>query len=182
MTWVKLDDAFPDNPKVVGLSSDAFRLYVEALCYCGRHLTDGQVPESAVKRMGGDNASELVDAGLWTPSGKGWLVNDYLEFNPSREKVKADRAKRAEAGKKGAEVRWNGKSDGTSYGKSHGTAHTNRNAPGPSRPVSKTSGPVDNSRPRLKPVEELRADQEVEGPPAPRDVALDAIRAMKGAK
>ena len=46
MTWIKLDDGFPNNPKIVGLSDHSFRLYIAGLCYSGKYLTDGFIPET----------------------------------------------------------------------------------------------------------------------------------------
>lgn len=95
MTWLKLDDSFPSHPKVVGLSDAAFRLHVTALCYCGQHLTDGLVPKSATRTMGAFRPpviAALVDAGLWAVVDEGWQINGFLDYNPSRAKVEADRA------------------------------------------------------------------------------------------
>lgn len=104
MPWVKLDDSFPDNPKVDGLTSDAFRLYVSALCYAGRHLTDGFVEAARVPRLiprfRRSHLNELVAAGLWLEVPGGWEIHDYLDYNPSAGKVKAERAAAAERMKK----------------------------------------------------------------------------------
>lgn len=100
MTWVKLDDGFPDHLKVDGLSDPAFRLYVTALCHCARHLTDGYVAADRaprlVPRFKKGLADELVTAELWTVAEGGWMVHDYLDFNPPAEKVKKERAAAAE--------------------------------------------------------------------------------------
>jgi hypothetical protein len=102
--WVKLDDRFPTNPKVEGLSAKAFRAYVEGLCHCGLHLTDGEIIGAAARRLAGPRfAAELVAAGLWLhdeASGAYW-VNDYLAFQPSRSQVEEDRRRKAEAGRRG---------------------------------------------------------------------------------
>jgi hypothetical protein len=42
-------DGALDHPKIVALSSDAFRLWVEGGSYCTRHLTDGRIPAAAVR-------------------------------------------------------------------------------------------------------------------------------------
>lgn len=91
--WVKLDDNFPSNDKVLSIGADAFRLYVEGLCHCGRNLTDGFVSAPALARLWApEQADALVDAGLWAEVDGGYEVNDYLEFNPSREQVERERA------------------------------------------------------------------------------------------
>jgi hypothetical protein len=48
MTWVRLDDQFPDHPKVVNLSDRAFRLHVWGICYSARFLTDGLIQRDAI--------------------------------------------------------------------------------------------------------------------------------------
>ena len=86
MTWVKLDDRFPDDPKVEQLSAVAFRLYVSALCYCGRHETDGCIPRIRVQRLlpTGNHrkaAAELVTAGLWAEGDDCYVIHMYLKYN-----------------------------------------------------------------------------------------------------
>lgn len=94
MTWVRLDDLFPDHPKIMGLSDRAFRLHIVGLCYSARALTDGHVPEQIVHRSCRNHArvvSELVDAGIWAKRGDGYDIHDYTEYQPTREKVLAER-------------------------------------------------------------------------------------------
>jgi hypothetical protein len=100
VTWVRLDDNFPDHPKVDGLSDPAFRLYVTALCHAGRLLTDGFVGSSRVSRLlprfKRSYVDELVEAGLWDVVEGGWQIHDFLDRNPSAAKVKAEREAAAE--------------------------------------------------------------------------------------
>lgn len=97
MTFLALDDQFPDHRKVAGLSDAAFRLHVAGLAYCARHLTDGHIPGEEiprlVRRFRKTAPSELVDAGLWMPALNDYVVHDYLQWNPSREQVLARREK-----------------------------------------------------------------------------------------
>lgn len=118
MTWSKVGDELHSHPKAVEADLEAMGLWVLALSHCGAYLTDGHVKRSAALRIAGDPArldrlaGDLVRVGLWEPhpSGDGWQIHDYLEFNPSREEVLAARQtlseKRAEAGRRGAEKRW----------------------------------------------------------------------------
>lgn len=106
MTWVRLDDQFPIHRKVGALSDPAFRLHVEAICWCARHLTDGVVSRddlSTVSRIRGAEryAAELVRRGCWSETAEGWLIHDYLEYQQSRSKVLHTREQRAKAGKAG---------------------------------------------------------------------------------
>lgn len=90
MTWIKLDDTFPNNPKILPLSNSAFRLYIEGLCYANQYLTDGFLAQAVVKRLDGDSAHlELVDAGLWDIADGGMQIHDYCEHQSSRADVQA---------------------------------------------------------------------------------------------
>lgn len=109
MTWVKLDDTFPEHSKVISLSDKAFRLHVTAICFAAKNETDGEIPRAALARLGGSPkiAHELHEVGLWeTTSRGGWVVHDYLEYNRSRAELEAERQRKAEAGAKGAANRW----------------------------------------------------------------------------
>lgn len=93
MAWAKLDDAFAEHPKVVGLPDAAFRLHVHALCYASRNLTDGAIPVGALRLLRGTQrqVAVLVSVGLWERAGPGWAIHDYLHYNPSRTNVETRR-------------------------------------------------------------------------------------------
>lgn len=98
MTWVKLDDQFPDHPKVVKAGGDAAWLHVTAICYANRHLTDGFIPEGQVIRLSDRRnpaklAAELVKVGMWETAVGGWMIHDFLDWNPSAAEVKKRREK-----------------------------------------------------------------------------------------
>lgn len=121
MPWVRFDDQFTIHRKVDGLTDAAFRLHVAAVFWSARNLTDGFVPEEdldlvcARLRQPARFAAECVKRGVWhhshqaCPSEKcpapvdnpGWVVHDYWEYQPTREKVLADRETKAKAGQKG---------------------------------------------------------------------------------
>jgi len=98
MAWVKLDDGFYDNPKILAVGLAAAGLYAAALSYAGRKLTDGFVPDVAVWMLTGgeEDGAELpkflVNHGLWTVVPGGYQIHDFLEYNPPASKVKSDRA------------------------------------------------------------------------------------------
>lgn len=106
MTWVKLDDHFPDHPKVLAAGPLAAWLYVCGLAYASRYLTDGFVPAAQVPRLADLKqasalAERLVDAGLWEQTDGGYQIHDYLEYQRSAREVDELSAKRAEAGRRG---------------------------------------------------------------------------------
>src|SRR5688500_12477996 len=97
MTWVKLDDNFPDHPKVVNLSDSAFRSYVEALCYSSRLLTGGFIPHRITHKRA---SKELTAAGLWVEVEGGFQIHDFHVYNPPSEEVKERRRQAAERTKR----------------------------------------------------------------------------------
>lgn len=144
MSWLKIDDHFAENRKVAKLSDRAFRLHLIALCYCARNLTDGYLDKKATNVVCAilDRPSprryikELVEQRLWRDweEGHGYQLNDYLEYNPDAETVRARAEERKAAGKRGAEARWGGKKDGGSDSSSYADSDGSR-AYAPSRPV-----------------------------------------------
>lgn len=102
MPYVKLDDNYADHPKVTRLSDAAFRLHTSAIIRSGRYLTDGRIEFDDVPRLvpkfRKQAVDELLDKGLWEQNGTGYLIHDYLDWNPSRTQV--ERAKKAAARRK----------------------------------------------------------------------------------
>jgi len=100
MPWVRLDDRFPSHRKISLLSDRAFRLHVSALCWSSENLTEGLVPNENLTRIAHvrdmkATAKELEARGLWERVDDGWQIHDYLEYNPSRAAVQADRERNA---------------------------------------------------------------------------------------
>ena len=120
MAWVRLDDGFSDHPKLAALGDLlplAGWLYVCGLCYAARHLTNGLIPRTQLARLAGFNhlaympadgedtatyedqidpndlAEALAEAGLWHRHDEGYIIHDYLKYNPSRTQVERKRVK-----------------------------------------------------------------------------------------
>jgi hypothetical protein len=98
MTWLKKDDKFPNHRKIRRLSDGAYRLHDTALCYASHDESDGKIaPDDLDEMQHGRrlkrNVSELVAAGLWEPlPGGGWLLHDFLDYNPSHAQLEAERS------------------------------------------------------------------------------------------
>jgi hypothetical protein len=114
VTWLKLDDGFPNHPKVAWLPLKARWLLIEAGCWCARYLTDGTIPrEIAEGWQGKAMVRAVVTAGLWHQGhgcgtdecvegdGAGYVVHDFLRYNPSRARVEEERSKKQAAGRAG---------------------------------------------------------------------------------
>jgi hypothetical protein len=117
--WVRFDDQFPIHRKVAGLSDRAFRLHAEAIFWCARNLTDGRVSAAdlpqicrrfaASKRSLRTQVEELILRGNWHPAGEdcpsekcpapmdgdGWVIHDYLDYQPSAARVRQERDAKA---------------------------------------------------------------------------------------
>jgi hypothetical protein len=101
LTWLKIDDGFAEHPKIAELADRSFRLHVVAMCYAARNLTDGFINDRSLKIIAAiigtsrvsRNVDELLASGLWLRLGDGFQIKDFLEYNPSAERVKEDRAK-----------------------------------------------------------------------------------------
>ena len=113
MTWFRVDDSFSSHPKVRSIPRSQRRLAKETWLSCGtwsaRHLTDGIIPRDVVEDEGGEqeDAAALVAAGLWhtdghdcercvQPPAGGYVFHDWADYQPTREKVHADRRATAE--------------------------------------------------------------------------------------
>lgn len=105
--FVRLDHGMPENPKVVGLSDSAFRLYVEAICWCSRQETDGAIPEPMMRRLGSVKATnELTRSKLVNRTDEGYEIHDYLDFQRSSAEIQAYRDAKGKAGALGNHQRW----------------------------------------------------------------------------
>lgn len=164
MGWVRLDDNFADHPKVIALSDSAFRLYIEALCYSNRQLTDGFIPNAVYLKLSReDEADYLIDAGLWEQVNgnvispeltTGYQIRSYTEYQPTREKVEEKREQAKERLRRYREKQ--GNADETQM-KRHPQPIPNPTQPNPNKDIEK-----DKNYP-LEPVAE-----EYELTPAPR--------------
>lgn len=104
MVWVKLDDGFETNPKVIMAGNEAAGIFCRILAHCGRHLTDGKVAREVAVSIAGSKAKvdHMVAIGLLDELHDGRLhVPDYLEYNPSSADVEAERERKQKAGRLG---------------------------------------------------------------------------------
>lgn len=118
LPWVRLDTTFPSNPKVLYLMADekyrAGFVYLCSLSYSGAHGTDGFIPRMALAYVHGTeaDAAALVDVGLWHQDRKGWLINDWGDYQPLSEATRDTLAAKRSGAKKGNCIRWHGKECG----------------------------------------------------------------------
>lgn len=110
MPWARLDDAFYDHPKLDALGSvrlPCVGLFVLALTWSNRYLTDGFIPAERVRKLGGTIplAERLVSAGLWERAGEDYRFHDFHDWNETSADVRQRRQRMRELGKRGGEAR-----------------------------------------------------------------------------
>lgn len=127
--WTKIDDGFFDHPKARAAGKDGRALFFSGLCWASGHRNGGRIattdlPLVAAKAevRGAPTARRLVDVGLWEPIDGGWLIHDFLDWNPSPERIDELRQKRAEAGRKGGQQSKPPKSNGEANGQAKSEA------------------------------------------------------------
>jgi hypothetical protein len=99
MTWVRLDDKRALNGKLLRAGFEARGLDDAAICFAALQESDGFISEADVAMLASGHGcakwrklvDTLVAVGRWEPAEKGWMIHDYLEFNPSRAQVEERR-------------------------------------------------------------------------------------------
>lgn len=110
MAWVKLDDSMPMHPKLLAAGVTGFALDVAGLAYCNRYQTDGFIPAGSLNAVlpslknASKVAGKLVEVGRWEKVEGGWVIHDYLTYQPSKAHVRDVSEKRAAAGKLGGTI------------------------------------------------------------------------------
>ncbi|MDK4337271.1 hypothetical protein [Corynebacterium accolens] len=107
MTWFKVDDSFYDHPKFLDVPNASIGLWVKAGAWCGKHLTDGVIPASQVKRFKGTKSQidALISVGIWEQcesenGAKAYRFHDWNEYQPTRKRVLKEREDGAERQRK----------------------------------------------------------------------------------
>jgi hypothetical protein len=101
MPWVKITDTFDDDVDLETMSAEAVALFLCGTTYCARKLTDGFIPKARAERLpfSSKQAISMLCEGKnpwWVKVEGGYQVRSYLRYNPTKERVLADRAAGAE--------------------------------------------------------------------------------------
>jgi hypothetical protein len=149
MGWVKLDDAFLNNPKVMLAGLNGRALFLAGLCFSSSGLTDGFIPRTAVAKLAALSdvarpttaTQRLLAVGLWEEVPGGFRIHDYLVYQPSAESVRKDREAARE---RMAKHRFGGSSPEQTAKLPPQFA---RSSPSPSRPVPSPISPNGDTPP-----------------------------------
>jgi hypothetical protein len=169
MTWFKVDDGLHSHRKAVRAGVPAMGLWVLAGSWCADHLSDGFIPDYMAARLDPDceqNAARLVDVGLWVTAerggDKGWQFHDWVEQQPTREQVLAERkanAARQERFRQRANAKRAAAAEAATPTRESRQTNTVSNAV----TDGVTNGPVTPTRP--DPTRPTTSNEVVEGPP-----------------
>lgn len=105
MTWFKVDDGFHSHAKTITAGTAAMGLWVRCGSWSANHLRNGLVPVNVAREFGSSaQIKALVTAGFWSEVEGGYQFNDWEDYNPTADDVKADRAAAAERQRKAREA------------------------------------------------------------------------------
>lgn len=99
MAWLRIDDRVRTHPKIAQAGPAAAWLWFCGVCYCREHLTDGFLPKPVIPTLALNlpnpwrHAARLVEVRLWEDAVGGYLVHDFLDWNPSKAEVLSMRDK-----------------------------------------------------------------------------------------
>jgi hypothetical protein len=86
--WFPVDDGLYSHPKWLATSLAARGLWVTAGSWCSdpAHHSDGAIPGHVLASLGGtpELAGELVTAGLWRRTRKGYAFHDWFDWGSKR--------------------------------------------------------------------------------------------------
>ena len=100
MTWVRIESGFLRHRKVIDLPIAAKMLFIGGLCYSAENGTDGHISKAALRVLAAELGyrsvtTPLEEAGLWHKVEDGWMVHDYLTYQPSAAQERARRQEHA---------------------------------------------------------------------------------------
>lgn len=112
--WLRVDDKFPDHPKARGLDAVAIAVWLAAACWSAEYEQDGRVTPEAARQLAArfdpqeslltgepPVVARLVSVGLWDRSEHGYIIHDFLEYNPSKADLEKRRKKERSRRRKG---------------------------------------------------------------------------------
>lgn len=119
-----------DHPKIMRLSSEAIVAHLEMIVYSRKYGTDGAIPMRFAMRFATEVLDELASNDPESPSiirnaDGSVTIHGYADMQETSDQIQARRQVRRDAGKAGANARW--QKDGKSHSKSHSKPHGKSN-------------------------------------------------------
>jgi hypothetical protein len=190
MAWAKLCDSALTHPKLWGLPDDAFAFWIRAILYASAHLTDGLLDDRAMRFLRPKKRvlELLIREQLLDKKPDGTIeIHDFLDYNPTRKQVLAERERARERMKrlKNASVE-NHSEQGSNFGRNsaeappevhpeatpEARANFGRTSPSPSRPdpTRPDFSPLKENSPPRPPVASSRAHARAQAREAPQQL------------
>lgn len=95
MPWFRVDDTFAFNPKVIEAEERApgsVSAWVRMGSWCAANLTNGKVPASVARSIANEaQLDALVSVRFLYKEDTRFVIHQYLNYQPSKEEVEADR-------------------------------------------------------------------------------------------
>jgi uncharacterized phage protein (TIGR02220 family) len=99
VSWVRVDDAAPNHPKLFRVGLEAMGFWLCCLCYANRTLSDGHIPSGdlglvapgAGRARAEKLAKCLAEGGLLRETPDGFWIHDFLDYQPSAAQIRAER-------------------------------------------------------------------------------------------
>lgn len=92
MTWFKIDDTFWGHQKTIEAGNTCAGMWVRCGSWASQNLTEGFIPEFVLPTLGKPREiATLVRVRLFDAGAAGCWVHDFLDYNPTKAKVLADR-------------------------------------------------------------------------------------------
>ncbi|TXH09477.1 MAG: hypothetical protein E6R03_16725 [Hyphomicrobiaceae bacterium] len=96
MGWVRIDDGFDEDDKILRASGNAIALFVCALASVNRRLSDGLVPDVVARQLSRSRRKqeaidELVTLGLWAKVDGGYTIVNFHKYQRSAAEIRAQR-------------------------------------------------------------------------------------------
>lgn len=108
MTDTRFPDRWLSDRRLQRLSDGHFRAFITSLAWSVSNRTDGVIePEDLglIPNFAAGAAKAFIDAGLWSPLEKGWLIKDYVVTQTSKDQITANEQQRAKEREKKARQR-----------------------------------------------------------------------------
>lgn len=142
MTWVRIDDGLAFHRKVLKAGNEAMGAWLRMCAQSSREELDGFVPIQTALAIALRNEvlDDLCAAQLLEPATDGFLIHDYLDYNPSARELRKLRKERVEAGRVGGTRR------------AANAKHTTKQVLGASLPVASTTLKQNSTPSRPDPV------------------------------
>lgn len=84
MSWLRIDDAFADHPKIGQLTDREFRVWMKTLCYCARYK-DPTVDATTIGSVAGLDSRKInrfAELGLLDDLGASRVIHDWQVYAP----------------------------------------------------------------------------------------------------